>query len=91
MRFFVQVKGNMSSELIMTKVICKPWSSCGCVPLKFAWYAKCGTRAVGCRPLFYIVISPVATGDFDGLSPQRKFQSPQIEMTNTINQVFCKF
>jgi len=52
-RYFTQVF-NISSVCITTKVICEPWSSC--VPLKIAW------RAVGCcRPLFYIVISPVAT------------------------------
>jgi len=43
-RIFIPVKVN----IIITKSICKTWSFC--VPLEVAWRAKCGTRAVGCRP-----------------------------------------
>jgi len=31
------------------KIGMQTWSFC--VPLEIAWRAKCGTRAVGCRPL----------------------------------------
>ena len=48
-RIFIQVKVNIHFLWIITKLVCKPWSSC--LLLKIAWRAKCGTRAVGCRPL----------------------------------------
>ena len=48
-RIFIQVKVNIPSAWIITKLIRKTWSFCE--PLEIAWPAKCGTRAVGCRPL----------------------------------------
>jgi len=45
----IQVKVNISSVWVITKLICKTWSFC--VPLEIVWHAKCGRRAVGCQPL----------------------------------------
>ena len=84
---FYTFQGQYISVWIITKVICKILSSR--VSLKIAWRAKCGTRAVGSRPLFYTVISPIATGVLWWVKPpQTKLQESQIEITNTINQVF---
>ena len=52
-RTFIQAKVNIPSVwiIIITKSTCKTWSFC--VPLEIDWRAKCGTRAVGCRPRYY--------------------------------------
>ena len=49
---FIQDKVNLPSEWIIAKSICKTWSFC-----EIAWRAKCGRRAVGCRPLLHTMLA----------------------------------
>jgi len=60
------------------------------MPLKIAW------RALDCRPLFCIVIIPIAMGIFDGLSPQNKTSNlpklkPLVNLFYTLEFVYNRF